>query len=337
MQPVVSRCPEDKTAAPSFRELRAVAVPRTAWTADRYGRLIAGASVFICAAAGCWLWQHQSALWPGLVLVAALIGLEQIVTALVGWCPFHQMMKRMGIPDREEVFAELARAQQQAGLPQRGRILESSPIHAGEEATEYDAMIRRHGWLLNRPFVDMVSAIELERARVLDIGTGPGWVPIALARRRPDWHVWGLDASCDMLACARRHAQEAGLANRLHFVPGSASRLPFADGAFDVVISHFTLHHLERPEELFNEAARVCRPGGRIILKDLRRQPRWKAALLLAFSRWVLRYTAEQLRMYRESLDAALTVAEVRAALGRSRLASARLCGFRGLDFVISN
>ena len=37
------------------------------------------------------------------------------------------------------------------------RVLESSPVHEGEEATAYDAMVRRHAWLLNRPFVAMLS------------------------------------------------------------------------------------------------------------------------------------------------------------------------------------
>src|SRR5262249_45341063 len=107
------------------------------------------------------------------------------------------------------------------------------------------------------------------------------------------------------------------------------------DGEFDLVISHFTLHHLDCPEEMFNEAARVARPGGRVVIKDLRRQPGWKAALLLGFSRYVLGYNALQLQMYRESMAAGLTLAEVRTALARSRLANARVRGFRGLDFVI--
>ena len=67
----------------------------------------------------------------------------------------------------------------------------------------------------------------------------------------------------------------------------------------------------------------------------MRRQPRWKAALLLFFSKHVLRYSPLQLHMYRESLAAALTFGEARAALARSRLALGAVRGFRGLDFVI--
>jgi hypothetical protein len=82
-------------------------LPRQVWTADRFGRLLAGGSIFLCLTAA---WALRSSDGPdalALALLAALIGLEQVVTALIGWCPFHQMMKRMGIKDREEVFVEL--------------------------------------------------------------------------------------------------------------------------------------------------------------------------------------------------------------------------------------
>lgn len=196
-------------------------------------------------------------------------------------------------------------------------------------------MIRRHAWLLNRPMVTMLSRTGLCRGRVLDIGTGPGWIPTEMAVRHPDWEIWAVDPSPAMLARARCAARSAGVTERIHFVEGDATPLPFEAGAFDLVYSHFTLHHLPRPETLFDEAARVTRGGGRILIKDLLRPLRWKENLLLAFSSLFLGYTPEQLRLYRESLHAALNLQEVRAALKSSRLCMARVSGFRGLDFVI--
>jgi hypothetical protein len=73
-----------------------------------------------------------------------------------------------------------------------------------------------------------------------------------------------------------------------------------------------------------------------VIVKDLARQPRWKAKLLLAFSKLILRYSPEQMRMYRESLDSALTLKDARALLRRTRLSMAKVRSFRGLDYVIS-
>jgi ubiquinone/menaquinone biosynthesis C-methylase UbiE len=220
--------------------------------------------------------------------------------------------------------------------PPRPRVLESSPVHETEEAVEYDAMVRRNFGLLNRPFVEMVLKIGPEKARVLDVGTGPGWIPVELARARPGWEICAMDMSEDMLTRARNHAAEAGVERRVRFMRGTAERLPFADGEFDLTVSHFMLHHLARPAELFNEAARVTRGGGRVVIKDLLRQPRWKAGLLFFVSKYVLGHTACQMKMYEESMDAALTIAEVRAALKESKLNMARVETFRRLDFVIT-
>ncbi len=216
------------------------------------------------------------------------------------------------------------------------RTLESDPIHEEEEAVEYDEMVRRYQWLLNKPFVDLLTRQSLKQGRILDIGTGPGWIPIEVARRKPQWEYWAVDPSNDMLERAREHARKAGVSDRVHFVQGDALNLPFPDGHFDLVTSHFMLHHIEHPEKMFNEAARVTRGGGRVLIKDLRRQSRWKASILLAFSKLVLRYSESQMKMYRESLGAALTEQEIRQALGHSRLSMARVTGFRGLDLVIT-
>ena len=134
----------------------------------------------------------------------------------------------------------------------RPRVLESSPVHEAGEAHAYDAMVRRHGWLLNAPFVELVAraARGLARGRVLDIGSGPGRIPIALALRHPGWQIVGTDPAADMRAAAAAHAEAAGVASRVRFVDGTAERLPFESGSFDLVISHFALHHVARPERI---------------------------------------------------------------------------------------
>jgi ubiquinone/menaquinone biosynthesis C-methylase UbiE len=238
---------------------------------------------------------------------------------------------------------ERPRAREHAEMPavrrERGprrRILESSPVHVTDEAAQYDQMVRKYAWLLNRPFVNMLGKIGLEHARVLDIGTGPGWIPIELAVRHPGWEIWALDASEDMLERARRHAKEAGVADRIHFICGNATELPFETGFFDMVVSHFMLHHIEHPEKVFNETARVAHGGAKIVIKDLLRQPTWKTSFLLAFSQYVLGYSELQLQMYRESIDAGLTFDELRAALKNSKLRAAQVKSFRGLDYVVT-
>lgn len=217
-----------------------------------------------------------------------------------------------------------------------GRVLEPEALMAGAEADGYDRLVRRHAWILNRPFVKLVAKQGPERARVLDIGSGPGWIPIELAARRGGWELHGADPSGDMVARARANAEAAGVANRVHFHRADGRALSFEPASFDLVISHYVLHHLERPEELFNEAARLVRPGGRVIIKDLRRPSAWAVSALAAFARHVLRYDEAQARMYRESLGAALSQNELRAGLKRSRLRHARVSVSFGLEFVVS-
>src|SRR5262249_54569757 len=140
-----------------------------------------------------------------------------------------------------------------------------------------------------------------------------------------------------MLTCAKAHAAEAGVSERIRFVQASATKLPFDAGTFDLVILHFTLHHVDHSAVMFDEAARVVRGSGKVIIKDLRWQPRWKAALLLAFAKYVLGYSSVQLQMCRESMNAALSLEEPWRAMKISRLSMATIRGFRGLDFIINS
>jgi SAM-dependent methyltransferase len=69
------------------------------------------------------------------------------------------------------------------------------------------------------------------------------------------------------------------LASRPYFVQGVGERLPFRAHAFDAVLSFWSLNHVERPGEVFQEVARVLRPGGRFlaVLEDM--EPRWRDLL----------------------------------------------------------
>lgn len=91
--------------------------------------------------------------------------------------------------------------------------------------------------------------------RVLDLGAGPGDGTAMLAETGAT--VAGVDFSRTMVATARR--RHPGLT----FHDGDAEVLPFADGAFDAVVSNFVVHHLARPAAVFREVSRVLAPGGR--------------------------------------------------------------------------
>lgn len=210
------------------------------------------------------------------------------------------------------------------------RVLEPEEAMGGSDAARYDAMVRRDAWVMTRPFVALAAKrfAHLARARVLDAGCGPGWIPIELAKRFPGWEITAVDLGPEMLRRARENARAEGVPDRIAFREADAARLPFEDEAFDIVLSNFTLHHLPRPGALLSEMHRVASAPKRILLRDLRRPSRAARAVQCAFARRVLGYDGEQLRIYRESLGAALSTGELRALVEASPLAgTARIRG----------
>lgn len=91
---------------------------------------------------------------------------------------------------------------------------------------------------------------------VLDVACGPGFVTAGAAERGAT--ARGLDFSPAMLGVAR--ARHPGIS----FDEGDAEALPYADGAFDAVVSNFGIHHVPRPLVALRQAHRVLRSGGLI-------------------------------------------------------------------------
>ncbi len=106
--------------------------------------------------------------------------------------------------------------------------------------------------------------------RVLDVGTGPGYLALAASRLvDPEGAAVGIDASPEMIDRARMLAAREGA--RAEYRLASAESLPFEDGSFDVAVSRLVLHHLPGDLKLraMVEVRRVLRPGGRLLVADL--------------------------------------------------------------------
>lgn len=124
-----------------------------------------------------------------------------------------------------------------------------------ETAEQYDKGARRYMMPEYRYFVRKILGRGIKGGKVLDIGTGTGWLAIELARiKGSDFEITALDLSRNMLAKAAENARENGVDGRIDFVCSSAAIMPFPDRSFDLIISYASLHHWFHPVEVFNEA-----------------------------------------------------------------------------------
>jgi ArsR family transcriptional regulator len=100
---------------------------------------------------------------------------------------------------------------------------------------------------------------------LLDIGTGTGRMLELLGPRVE--RALGLDLSREMLAVARVNLERARLRN-CSIRQGDMYQLPLPRASFDAVVIHQVLHYAEHPDQAVAEAARVLRPGGRLVIVD---------------------------------------------------------------------
>lgn len=113
--------------------------------------------------------------------------------------------------------------------------------------------------------------VKISSGRVLDLGTGPGYLPFAMAKIAPGLEIVGIDLSPGMIELARKKAQELGLSNRVKFEVANAASLPFKDGSFDFVVSTLSMHHWHNPKACFKEIYRVLKSNAEANIFDLRR------------------------------------------------------------------
>ena len=146
--------------------------------------------------------------------------------------------------DRERLDRVLARRAEQL----RGRAVDATtPTPAGVDAR----------------IIDLMAGEQL--GELLDIGTGTGRM-LRLLGVGADSAV-GVDISREMLVLARSNLHAAGL-DHLSVRQGNMYQLRFADASFDTVTIDQVLYQAEQPDEVLREAARVLRPGGRLLLVE---------------------------------------------------------------------
>jgi tocopherol O-methyltransferase len=124
---------------------------------------------------------------------------------------------------------------------------------------------------MNRVLADRVRIQPGER--VLDAGCGVGGSSLWLAAER-NAEVVGITLAARQAAMARSNAVRRGLTSRVHFEVADFTATPFPDASFDVVWAVESLCHAPHKAAFYREAARLLRPGGRVVVADFVRTAR---------------------------------------------------------------
>jgi ubiquinone/menaquinone biosynthesis C-methylase UbiE len=131
-------------------------------------------------------------------------------------------------------------------------------VNAGERYRTQSAAI---GWQVTQAIVDEAQIVP--GLRVLDVACGSGEPSISIAAlMRGSGHVVGVDLATSSLQVARQRANARGLTNT-EFLQADVHQLPFADGAFDRVVSRLGVMFFADLATALRQMYRVLKPGGR--------------------------------------------------------------------------
>jgi SAM-dependent methyltransferase len=182
------------------------------------------------------------------------------------------------LPAIGRVLPDIAEAYRTgAGVPYSAYGADAVAAQAAMNRPAYVNELAAH-WLPAMPEIDRRLRDSTRPAKVIDVGCGEGWAAIELARAFPAIRVVGLDIDPTSIERARRHAAEAGLADRVTFRLGDASNGGFGEDRFDLVLFLESLHDLPRPVEALVGARASLAEAGAVIVMDERVAERRPAA-----------------------------------------------------------
>ena len=145
----------------------------------------------------------------------------------------------------------------------------------GSVASKYDVMNDVMSMGVHRIWKDAMMDWLAPRAgtRLLDVAGGTGDISFRYLKRAGYAHATVLDLTEPMLIEGRKRAEAEQLAGMLDWVVGDAMALPFEENTFDVYTISFGIRNVTRPQQALNEAYRVLKPGGRLMVLEFSQIP----------------------------------------------------------------
>ncbi len=142
-------------------------------------------------------------------------------------------------------------------------------------ASKYDVMNDAMSLGIHRIWKDAMMDWLAPRAgqRLLDVAGGTGDISFRFLKRAGSGHATVLDLTESMLIEGRKRAEAADMAASLDWTVGDAMALPFDDNTFDVYTISFGIRNVTRPQDALNEAFRVLKPGGRLMVLEFSQIP----------------------------------------------------------------
>jgi len=142
-------------------------------------------------------------------------------------------------------------------------------------ASKYDVMNDAMSFGIHRVWKDAMMDWLAPRGgqKLLDVAGGTGDISFRFLKRAGYGHATVLDLTEPMLIEGRKRAEAEAMEGSLDWVVGDAMDLPFEDNTFDVYTISFGIRNVTRPQEALNEAYRVLRPGGRLMVLEFSQIP----------------------------------------------------------------
>jgi ubiquinone/menaquinone biosynthesis C-methylase UbiE len=203
------------------------------------------------------------------------------------------------------------------------RVLEPEVMSGAEEAGEYDEMdFSATDQLFAEHAAQVARGAVFPIHWIADLGSGNTKIPLAMCPLLPrQTRVCAIEMSREMLAVAGRNCARVDASpSQVHLVNGDAKRLPLADRSAGMVTSNSLVHHIPDPRAVFQEIARIVRPGAPILIRDLAR-PGNQQILEQLIQTYATQWRPLQRKLFADSLRAALTLEEVRQILDQCGLA----------------